>query len=54
MKIVPLRVNLWIKEIKRFLEAPVEISDEEVEFFEKMFSPKECAKEIINLLKIKT
>jgi len=54
VKILPLRVNLWIEEIKKFLEAPIEISDEEVVFFENMFSPKECANDIMSLIKSKT
>jgi len=54
VKILPLRVNLWIEEIKKFLEDPIEISDEEVVFFENMFSPKECANDIMSLIKFKT
>jgi len=54
VKILPLRVNLWVEEIKNFLAEPIEISDDVVVFFENMFSPKECANDIISLIKSKT
>jgi len=54
VRVLPLRVKLWIEEIKKLLKDPIEISDEEVIFFEKLFSPKECANEIINLIKPKS
>ena len=51
VKILPLRKNLWIEEIKKTLKVPIKISDEEVLYFEKMFSPEECANDLMNLIK---
>ena len=50
VKILPLKVNIWMEEIKKFFADPIEISDEEAEFFEIMFSPQECAKDIMKLI----
>lgn len=50
VKIVPLKINLWVKEIKKILEKPVIIPDNDIKQLEEKFSPKKCASEIINLV----
>ncbi len=53
VKILPLRENLWIEEIKKALKTPIKISDEDVTYFENMFTPKECANDLMNVIKSK-
>lgn len=50
VKILPLKVDLWVKEIEDFFKKPVEIPEDDIKKIEKMFSPKECANEIIELI----
>jgi len=50
LKSLPLKVDLWLKEIEDFFKKPVEIPEEDIKKMEKMFSPKECANEIIELI----
>ncbi|MFW9898247.1 MAG: glycosyltransferase [Candidatus Thorarchaeota archaeon] len=50
LKILPLKVNLWIEEIEDFFKKPVEIPEEDIKKIERMFSPKECANQIIELI----
>jgi glycosyltransferase involved in cell wall biosynthesis len=50
VKVLPLNNSIWNKEIRRILENPILIPDKDVKFFENMFSPQECAKEIVNIL----
>jgi len=50
VKILPLKVDLWLKEIEDFFKKPVEIPEEDIKKIEKMFSPKECANQIIELI----
>ncbi len=51
VKIVPLKVELWFKEIKNLLENPIVIPDDDIAVSKKDFSPEECANEIIELIK---
>ncbi|MFX1393682.1 MAG: glycosyltransferase [Promethearchaeota archaeon] len=50
VKILPLKVNLWLKEIEDFFKNPVEIPKDDIKKIENMFSPKECANQIIELI----
>ena len=50
VKILPLKVSLWVKEIKNFLEEPIIIPDDDIRQIEKRFSPIECTNELINLM----
>ena len=52
VKILPLKLNLWVEEIKNFLYNPVSIPDEDVRKIEREFSAEKCAKEIIEILKL--
>lgn len=55
VKILPLKSELWLKGIENILKNPVNILEEDVKNIEKMFSPENCAKDIMNLIKkIKT
>ena len=49
VKILPLKVDIWVKEIEDFFKKPVEIPEDDIKKIEKMFSPKECANQIIEL-----
>ena len=51
VKILPLKTNVWISEIKNILANPITISDDEVKIIENTFSSEECANEIKNLIK---
>ena len=50
VKILALNVNLWLKEIEDFFKKPIEIPEEDIKKIENMFSPKECANQIIELI----
>ena len=50
VKILPLKISLWLKEIKNLIENPINIPDEDIKTIEKNFSPEECAKEIIEII----
>jgi len=55
VKILPLKSELWLKGIDNILTNPVKILEEDVRDIENMFSPQNCAKDIMNLIKkIKT
>ena len=55
VKILPLKSELWLKGIENMLKNPVNILEEDVKDIENMFSPQNCAKDIMNLIKkIKT
>lgn len=51
VKILPLKVNIWIEEIKNLLDNPVEISKAEIKRIEDKFSSYECVSDIISLIK---
>lgn len=51
MKVLPLKVKIWLKEIESFFKNPAEIPKEDVKKIENMFSPNECANQIIDLIK---
>ena len=55
VKILPLKPEIWLKGIEKILKNPVNILEEDVKDIENMFSPQNCAKDIMNLMKkIKT
>ena len=50
VKILPLKVNLWLTEIEEFFKKPIKIPDDDIKKIENMFSPQECVKQIIDLI----
>jgi len=51
VKILPLKSELWLKGIETILKNPVKILEDDVKLIENMFSPQNCAKDIMNLIK---
>jgi glycosyltransferase involved in cell wall biosynthesis len=51
VKILPLKVDLWLKEINEFLRDPVIIPEEDIKWLENKFSAKNCTRTILNLVK---
>lgn len=51
LKVVPLKVNLWIKTIKQMIENPPIIKDEDVDLVYKLFSVDKSNKDFINLIR---
>ena len=48
---MPLKINLWLSAIKDLICNPINIPDEDIKDIEFKFSSKECAKEILEIIK---
>ena len=49
-KIIPLKVDIWLKEIEAFFKNPVIVPESDRKDLENMFTPEECVNQIIELI----
>ncbi|MBD3338487.1 MAG: glycosyltransferase [Candidatus Lokiarchaeota archaeon] len=52
VKSLPLRIDLWIKNIKKLLSDPPKIAENEIKNLKKMFSPHSCAEDLKKLIEL--
>ena len=51
VRILPLKVKLWLEESETFFREPIIIPEDEIKRIVSMFTPKVCADQMIKLIK---
>ncbi|MHA1283582.1 MAG: glycosyltransferase [Promethearchaeota archaeon] len=51
VKVIPLNLNLWIKEIKQIITQKVRIPEKDIIMLKSNFSPDTCQKDLLNIIK---
>ncbi len=51
VKVIPLNLNLWIKEIKQIIKQKVRIPEKDIMMLKNNFSPNTCQKDLLDIIK---